>query len=263
MLELSPLAFSDMSPLDPTSLSGAHSRIGPSSAAKLQYSQASLGLLSCILYHITSNREHDLSQKKRSMGKSEQNKEQKRRDILRASQSIFLSEGYVLASMDKIASKANVTKQTVYRYYPSKIELFRQSLYEMGKKFDKSLIQHLSKADTQQALNDFAMEFVTFHLSDKHLSIFRLLVAESAKAPEIVEIFQSAGEEDLLAVLKAFFLERFGVEDCDTLFRLWFGMLLSFRSELLIGMDKPSKEQIEQHVLAANDLLMLSLKQAI
>ncbi|WP_315983576.1 helix-turn-helix domain-containing protein [Aliamphritea spongicola] len=52
---------------------------------------------------------------------------------MQAAQEVFLSEGFVQAGMDKIAAQAQVTKQTVYRYFPSKTELFKATLQYMGK----------------------------------------------------------------------------------------------------------------------------------
>ena len=62
------------------------------------------------------------------MSKMKKKKEQKRDTILTGAQELFLTEGYVQTSMDNIATKAQVTKQTVYRYFPSKDVLFEATL---------------------------------------------------------------------------------------------------------------------------------------
>ena len=89
------------------------------------------------------------------MGKMEQNREKKRRAILQAAEEIFLSEGYVDANMDHISALAQVTKQTVYRYYPSKIELFKATLQQMGQSDEMDFLSPLQLSDIKEALYQF------------------------------------------------------------------------------------------------------------
>ncbi len=190
------------------------------------------------------------------MGKMEQNREKKRRAILQAAEEIFLSEGYVDANMDHISALAQVTKQTVYRYYPSKIELFKATLQQMGQSDEMDFLSPLQLSDTKEALYQFAYGFIQAHLSQKHLSTYRLLIADSAKAPEIVKSFFDIGPNDTDRQLKAFFSERLGVEKPDSLVQLWTGMLLSHRSGILVGMPRPDDKELEQYAQDATDFLL-------
>ncbi len=79
------------------------------------------------------------------MSKIEQNREKKRRAILEAAKENFLSEGYVLANMDKISAHAGMTKQTVYRYFPSKAALFEATLRQIGENMDGGFVTHLKR----------------------------------------------------------------------------------------------------------------------
>ena len=193
------------------------------------------------------------------MGKIEQNKERKKSAILAAAQDIFLSEGYVLTSMDKVAAEAQVTKQTVYRYFSSKADLFQATLKQMGKSESEEAFIHLKNPDTQKALLGFAGDFIRFHLSDKHIATFRLLVAEGGKAPDIACSFLSVGPNDTEAALTAFFSERLNIEEPESIIRLWTGMLLEPRAGVLIGMEKPGKQQIDSHAEAATDFLLAAV----
>ena len=58
------------------------------------------------------------------MSQSRQSIEQKKQAVIQAARESFLGKGYSGTSMDTIAETAGVTKQTVYRYYPSKERLF-------------------------------------------------------------------------------------------------------------------------------------------
>ncbi len=54
----------------------------------------------------------------------ERDKSKKRAVIIKGAEDVFLTMGYELASMDKIAAKAGVSKRTVYNHFNSKENLF-------------------------------------------------------------------------------------------------------------------------------------------
>lgn len=84
----------------------------------------------------------------------ERDKSKKRAAILAGAIDVFISMGYELASMDKIAETAGVSKRTVYNHFGSKENLFqaivddflaqRQSLktitFNPGKSLDEQLL---------------------------------------------------------------------------------------------------------------------------
>lgn len=194
------------------------------------------------------------------MGKIEQNREKKKQAILTAAKAIFLSEGYTATSMDVIAAEAKLTKQTLYRYFPSKFELFQATLEKIGESFNDKYLQHLSQENTRDALIAFAKEFMTFHLSQEHIATQRLLIAEITQAPEIIESFMNMGPDVTNHVLNEFFVHRFNLPHPNTKIDLWLGMLLAPRSSALLGLPVLNKKQIEQHAIEATDLLIFGIK---
>lgn len=194
------------------------------------------------------------------MGKIEQNKEMKRRAILKAAQDVFLSEGYLPASMDKIAKQAQVTKQTIYRYYPSKTELFEATLRQIGESPAFSFMNALQQPDINEALYQFARGFIRAHLSDDHLATIRLLIAESAKAPEITKTFFEVGPDDTQEQLSAFFTERLKVQNPQNMVQMWTSMLFALRSRVLVGMEKPTDPEIDQYAKEATDFLLAAIR---
>ncbi|GAL28202.1 transcriptional regulator TetR family [Vibrio variabilis] len=194
------------------------------------------------------------------MSKIEQNRAMKKQAILTAAKSIFLSDGYSAASMDKVASQAKLTKQTLYRYFPSKIELFHAALENIGQSYNERYSQHLALENTRNALIAFATEFMKFHLSQEHIATMRLLIAEVNQAPEIVESFMKMGADETNHDLEAFFIERFNLEKPKTKVELWIGMLLAPRSGALLGMPSLTEEQVSEHAIEATDLLLSSVQ---
>ncbi|OBT22157.1 TetR family transcriptional regulator [Vibrio tasmaniensis] len=193
------------------------------------------------------------------MSKIEQNKEKKRQAILKAAKAVFLAEGFTLASMDVIASEAQMTKQTLYRYFSSKDVLFKATLQQMGAQFDEHSVEQLKISDNYQALYGFATAFLAFHLSDEHIATLKLLIAENGKSPAILESFMSVGENETDIALAQFFTDRFETEDVATKVTLWTGMLLSLRSGVLMGMPKPNQQDTEQHARASTEFLLAAL----
>lgn len=193
------------------------------------------------------------------MSKIEQNKEKKRRAILQAAQTVFLSEGYVQAGMDRIAAEAEVTKQTVYRYFPSKTELLKATLQQMGERPGMDFGEHLEIADTREALYQFAKGFIQAHLSDEHLATVRLLIAESTKAPELTSSFWSIGPNETNTKLNAFFSHRLGLENAASTAEMWLAMLLSHRTSVLMGMDKPTGQEINDYADEATAFLLAAV----
>ena len=193
------------------------------------------------------------------MSKLERNRERKREEILQAAQAVFLTEGYVLAAMDHIAERAQVTKQTVYRYFPSKAELFKATLQQMGTRSEMGFIKHLKEPDTKTALKLFAVDFIQTHLSKEHLAIYKLLISESAKAPEITDFFRAVGPDETEAQLGKFFSERFEIENTEIMVQLWSSVLLGQRSAVLIGAERPSEDQIDAYAEEATRFLLAAV----
>ncbi|MDJ0930273.1 TetR/AcrR family transcriptional regulator [Breoghania sp.] len=196
------------------------------------------------------------------MGKIEQNKERKRHAILDAASEIFLSDGYVAANMDRIAAFAGVTKQTVYRYFASKMNLFQATLMHIRKDGGEDFSRYLDLPDERDTLSRFAVAFMRAHLSQEHLRTYRLLVSESATAPEMAQVFRTVGPDNTASRLTRFFADRLAMGDPETAVRLWTAMLLAFRNTVPVGGPAPTEQEIADHAHAATDLLLRGAKDA-
>lgn len=194
------------------------------------------------------------------MGKMEEKRAQKRRAILEAAQEAFLSDGFLLANMDRIAAQAQVTKQTVYRYFPSKTDLFRDTLRHMGEHAGDNFLRHLQNPDTETALEKFSIGFVKAHMSDTHLETFRLLIAESTKAPELVSAFFEVGPDDTGSTLATFFRDRLNIEAPETALRQYTGMLLAYRTDALLDRPVPDARALEDHARTSTRWLLSALE---
>ncbi|GAB5435345.1 TetR/AcrR family transcriptional regulator [Falsiruegeria mediterranea] len=193
------------------------------------------------------------------MGKMEAKREAKRRAILGAAQDEFLSVGFEAANMDRIAAAAEVTKQTVYRYFPSKIDLFEATLQLIGQSSGADFLHHLEGAEPRTALVQFAEGFMRWHLEDEPLRVFRLLVAESARSPEVVSTFFTAAPDQTNAALAMFFTQRLGVAEPEAHMNLLTSMLLAHRDDALLGRGRPDDHEIARHAEMAVRVVLADL----
>jgi len=114
----------------------------------------------------------------------------KRRAILSAATEVFLANGYVGASMDEVAAKASVSKQTVYKQFADKKHLFAEivlgTAVPVVEGFTRAFQVALDDAtDARQAFRDLARRFLAILLRPDVLRMRRLVLAEADRFPEI------------------------------------------------------------------------------
>lgn len=164
--------------------------------------------------------------------------------------------------MDQIAESAKVTKQTIYRYFPSKLDLFQNVICEMEMQFDFSLLNHLLGACPRDALDQFAYNYVLFTISEDKIATYRFLISEYAYISN--QNCQHLVTKEITEHIIRFIERRFGLKNNSSLtteeaIRLWFAMLHSMRSELVMGMKKPTNDQISHHAITANSVLLSAI----
>jgi TetR/AcrR family transcriptional repressor of mexJK operon len=98
-----------------------------------------------------------------------------RQRVLRAATASFLVDGY-RSSVDSIAQRAGVAKQTVYSHFPSKDELFKEVARGLA---NRVLVQlETDSQDVRQALLRFASAYRSKVLCTEGIAMFRALVSE-------------------------------------------------------------------------------------
>ena len=155
----------------------------------------------------------------------------KSRAIVEAAARVFLEMGYGAASMDAIAAEAGVSKQTVYSYFGSKEALF-EAIIEV--KCDELMapgsLKLVPGQDHAEALTDVARRFLTLVLADPNSALFRVVVAESVRFPELAEAFYRAGPTTATETLAGYLADLgdqgvLAIADATAAAKLFFAML--------------------------------------
>lgn len=119
---------------------------------------------------------------------------EKRARILAGAAAVFSEDGYEGASMSRIAAGANVSKGTLYNHFESKAHLFAAYVETAC---ERNLCQVFAASDQEldiaAALERIGRRMVEMMLSDLGLTIYRVVVAEARKFPELASAFYHAG----------------------------------------------------------------------
>jgi TetR/AcrR family transcriptional regulator of autoinduction and epiphytic fitness len=147
--------------------------------------------------------------------------DRKRLAILEAAAEQFRSCGFEASSMDKIAANAGVSKRTVYNHFPSKDELFGETLVQLFQRSAAELdLAYRSDVSLRVQLTEL-MNIKVGSLADPNfIDLARVAIAEAVHAPERVRPIVtrlSEREEGVTRWIRAALADG-KLKPCDPLF---------------------------------------------
>jgi TetR/AcrR family transcriptional regulator, mexJK operon transcriptional repressor len=116
--------------------------------------------------------------------------------ILEAARQVFFANGFVGASMDQVAARASVSKQTVYKHFSDKEALFREVVTNVVRARDGGIAtDFLSTGDGPigERLRSFARQFLKGVMRPDVLKLRRLVIGEAGRFPELGQSFYDLG----------------------------------------------------------------------
>lgn len=133
-------------------------------------------------------------------GATDSKSDAKRRRIVEVARGVFLQQGYGAASMSAIAGAVGGSKATLYVYFRSKAELFEAVIRQFGEGGDITPdVTDLRGLD--EVLTDLGVRMITFVCQPDTLALYRMVIGESGRFPELGEAFFKAGPQDKIARL--------------------------------------------------------------
>jgi TetR/AcrR family transcriptional regulator, mexJK operon transcriptional repressor len=134
----------------------------------------------------------------------------KQQQILTAAVRLFAERGFDGTSTDAVSKLAGVSKETLYRYYPSKEQLLVAAMRQIAVEgtFTDPAVQlpdHATAQDLERVLCTLAEAVLDRILTSEYAAIARLVLAESGRRPELTETFRRlvprAGAAGIMAIL--------------------------------------------------------------
>ena len=175
----------------------------------------------------------------------------KRRAILDAATTVFLSNGYLGTSMDEIAALARVSKQTVYKHFADKEHLFSEIVSaEVDEIANPNAEEVLKLADTgalERDLRRFARRQLRAVMQPRLLQLRRVVIGESRRFPQLGRLLYERGPGRTIDALATMFerLASRGVLELDdpglaAAHFNWLVMSIPLNQAMLLGEDEPA-----------------------
>ena len=134
---------------------------------------------------------------------------QTRRRIIDAATGVFLRDGYLGAKTDEIAAAAGASKQTIYKHFGRKENLFEQIVLDrlggIDELFQAAIGELAVTDDVEATLTAVARKFVHAIMQPSQLRVRRLVIAEAGRFPHLGRAYFEAGPERVHAALASAF----------------------------------------------------------
>ncbi|HEY8162137.1 TetR/AcrR family transcriptional regulator [Methylocystis sp.] len=176
----------------------------------------------------------------------------KEAQIINAARSAFLEQGFAETSMEGIARAANVSKATLYAYFPSKEALFSHLIgIECERK--RILFGQPSLEDgVEAALRTLGKQFVTHFLTKDATSFFQTMSSERARFPELCQLYFNTGQKNVLGFVAELLEEAksrrlLSFEDAHLAANQFLNLVLSdLPMRVALGLDLPKEEEAQK-----------------
>jgi TetR/AcrR family transcriptional regulator, mexJK operon transcriptional repressor len=127
-----------------------------------------------------------------------------------------MGERGLAVSLEEVARRAGVSKQTIYNHYGSKAELLRALMARRVDAITAPLEMPGAADHPQQALAGFARTMMSALLDPNAIAFMRVIVLSAAELPELAETFYSAGRQNSRARLAQFLARETAAGRLDT-----------------------------------------------
>lgn len=151
--------------------------------------------------------------------------------------------------MSAIADELGGSKATLWSHFGSKEELFTAVIDALVDRFAQEMEGALSTDTfTLQGLRHYCLRFLHKLMSGDAIKLFRLIMADGGRFPEINAVFHVRGPQRMQRHVVAYFATRFSDEESLRLARIANAAMVGFRSHALTRPEFPSPAEMEQFV---------------
>ncbi|MEO9274429.1 TetR/AcrR family transcriptional regulator [Marinomonas sp. 5E14-1] len=123
------------------------------------------------------------NKEKRSGRPSKNRAEETSKRIISTAANLFATQGYAATSIEQVASVCSAGKDTIYRRYPSKLELFQAVVASMRCRIVDKLALEIEEISSEgnklEQLKHIARWFLTVNLDPEMVAFKRIALSES------------------------------------------------------------------------------------
>ncbi len=191
--------------------------------------------------------------------------EKRREEIAEVAERVFLELGFNETTMQIVASRAGASKETLYRHFGSKEGLFSEVVRARAARvYGGTEGQFRLQGAPNEVLMHLGFNLLRLLLNDDPICLFRIVVAEAPRTPELGRIFFEQGPAQVLQQLTRYLegAARQGLLNCPdaTLAaKLFLGAVVANRHIMMLvapGWEPMSEETIRRHVEEAVALFL-------
>ncbi len=122
--------------------------------------------------------------------------ERRRREIAAVAEQVFFETGFADTTMQCIAARAGASKETLYRHFGSKEELFAEIVSARSRSFLEDLDERFEQPGTvADVLRSLGIKMLETMSGEDAVALCRIVIAESPRNPELGVLFMKAGPE--------------------------------------------------------------------
>src|SRR5262249_24405199 len=135
----------------------------------------------------------------------------KEQEVLDVATAYFLKHGYQGASINAMARSSGISKESIYRYFSSKKQLFEAVMCRELVDY-RNILTHLGASLSNMSLRDALMTIAETVLSvattDRCLQLLRLIFEEARNSPDVGQHYYQIGPEHAYSVLEDLFTQH-------------------------------------------------------
>ena len=154
----------------------------------------------------------------RSLTEGHPSRKPKEQEVLDVATAYFLQHGYQGASINAMARSSGISKESIYRYFSSKKQLFEavigRELVEYRSSLDR-LDATLRSMELREALIRVAEATLALITTDRTLALRRLIFEEATRSPDVGQYYYQIGPGQAYAVLEKVLEARSHHSDFD------------------------------------------------
>jgi AcrR family transcriptional regulator len=126
----------------------------------------------------------------------------RRAQILDAATAVFLEHGYAGATIDLVVARAGASKATIYGFFGGKEGLLSAIVAERAARILAGFPDaETGSVDVRTALADIARQYMDVVMSPDAIGLYRLILAEGPRFPDLVDNLYRVGQNRVTASL--------------------------------------------------------------